>query len=204
MMKIFEPVMATACYSVNRGHVLWFTGLPGAGKTTLSHALKRYLDNLQVPSVVLDGDDLRAVFPGIVGNDLSARMERSLAYARLTSVLVRNRVLVLLAAINGTRGQRDEPRSLHDTSAFSLAWVKTPRDICIARDPKGLYRNGVAQMNRGYAAQVVGMDLAFEDPEDAEITFDTINESVEESCRKALSYLLKINVLQNSESRRQP
>jgi adenylylsulfate kinase-like enzyme len=182
-------------YSLTRGHVLWFTGLPAAGKTTLAQLLKRHLDGLEINSIALDGDDLRAVFSDIVGNDLEARGKRSLAYARLTSGLVRNPVVVLAASITATNAQRDAGRSLHDPTQFSLVWVKTPRETCIARDPKGLYRWAFDTVAQGQQAQVVGVDMAFEDPVDAELTFETLVESSEACCKKTVEYLLQIGVL---------
>jgi adenylylsulfate kinase-like enzyme len=182
-------------YSLTRGHVLWFTGLPAAGKTTLAQLLKRHLDGLEINSIALDGDDLREVFSDIVGNDLDARSKRSLAYARLTSGLVRNPVVVLAASITATKAQRAAGRSLHDPTQFSLVWVKTPRETCIARDPKGLYRWAFDTIAQGQQAQVVGVDMAFEDPVDAELTFDTVVESSEACCKKTVEYLLQIGVL---------
>jgi adenylylsulfate kinase-like enzyme len=175
--------------------VLWFTGAPAAGKTTLSQSLKRHFDTLSINSINLDGDDLREVFAEIVANDLDARRKRSQAYARLTRMLVRDRIVVLLASITATKLQRDEARSLHDATQFSLVWVKTPREVCIARDPKGLYRRGLDLAAGGQTANVIGVDMPFEEPDDAELTFETVTEPAEVCCQKTVDYLLSIGVL---------
>lgn len=187
-------------YSVTRGHVLWLTGLPAAGKTTLAQNLKRHFDMLGINSIELDGDDLRGVFTEIVGNDLGARRKRALAYARLTSILVRNRIVVVLASITATKRQRVEAQSLHEPSQFSLVWVKTPREVCITRDPKGLYRSGFDLAARGQTANVIGVDMPFEDPDDAALTFETVSEPVEACCQKTVAYLLRIGVLRADSS----
>ncbi|MBK7857849.1 MAG: adenylyl-sulfate kinase [Archangiaceae bacterium] len=126
------------------GAVLWFTGLPASGKSTLALEVQRALGR---PAVLLDSDALRAaVFPDL-GYGPAARDRFYRALAELAALLARQGHLVLVAATAHRRAYRAHARRL--APRFIEVFVDTAREECARRDPKGLYRAGVALPGRG-------------------------------------------------------
>jgi len=151
------------------GAIVWFTGLPSSGKTTLAHRAQARLAAAGRPAVVLDSDELRDVLdahsyaPG--DRDRFYR-----AVAALAALIARQGVVALVAATAPRRTDRERAR---DEIGGSLAplpfievWVDTPLAECEARDPKGLY----AQARRGAADQLPGVGVAYEAPVSPEVT----------------------------------
>jgi adenylylsulfate kinase len=144
------------------GHVVWFTGLPSSGKTTLARMLQ---DRLEGRPVLLDSDELRVVL------DAGAyeRTHRDAFYSRLgrlAALLAAQGHVVLVAATASRRAYRDAARAL--SPHFVEVWVKTPLAECERRDVKGLY----ARARAGDAPHVPGIGEPFEEPTHAEIIAD--------------------------------
>jgi len=142
------------------GAVVWITGLPASGKSTLAARLR---DRLPSPAVVLDGDDLRPILEA-TGYDAAARDAFYRRLARLAAFLARQGLVVLVPAT----AHRAEHRALARELAprFVEVWVRTPLETARARDPKGLY----ARADRGEAPALPGVGVAYEPPEVAEVT----------------------------------
>jgi len=182
-------------YKVEKGFALWFTGLPGAGKSTVSAALKTYLEDLDVPVVLFDGDVARRIVAEGVGRSAADRVLLTERYARLTSLVVESRVIVILAAINHSEPQRAAARAAHPPGQFGLVWINTSLETCQARDPKGLYARAEQKAAKGEAPQVVGMDIRFEDPAGADIEIATEGETLADSCVKFREFLLRAGAI---------
>jgi adenylylsulfate kinase len=144
------------------GCVIWFTGLPASGKTTLAHALQRRLAEVGVTACCLDGDVMRAVLSPRLGYTDEDRAEFYLMLARLAAELARQGLPVLVPATAHLRAYRERARSLFPR--FAEVWVTTTLDTCRARDPKGLYAS--AEQTPG---RLPGVDLPYEEPLHAEL-----------------------------------
>ncbi|MBO6948147.1 MAG: adenylyl-sulfate kinase [Rhodospirillales bacterium] len=183
--------IAAPSHVVERGHALWLFGPPAAGKTTVATALKKALEARDVPVVLFDGDITREIVAQGLGRSIEERKLITHRYSALTSYLTESRIIVILAAINHTNEQRAYARAHHPDGQFGLVWVKTDIDVCMARDPKGLYSRAKKVLAAGNAPEVVGMDIPFEDPTDAEVTVATLDMSPEQAAEKIIAYLIE-------------
>lgn len=139
------------------GGVIWLTGLPASGKTTLSLSLQARLRRAKVPCCVLDGDEMRATLCPHLGYSDEARAEFYATLARLAASLAKQGLLVLVPATAHLRAYRQLARQL--APRFMEVWVSTPLVECQARDPKGLYASA------GEApGHLPGVDTPYEEP----------------------------------------
>ena len=151
------------------GAIVWFTGLPASGKTTLARQVQAQLGRTARPAVLLDSDELRDV----LGARSYAAEDRDRFYGSLGALavlLARQGAVVLVAATAPRRADRDRARAAlaaagPDVGPFVEVWVKTPLAVCEARDPKGLY----AKARRGEASELPGVGVMYEEPQAAEV-----------------------------------
>jgi adenylylsulfate kinase len=178
---------------VSKGFTLWFTGLSGAGKTTLTNALVPQLRARGVKIEVLDGDEVRTNLSkglGFSKEDRDANIRRIGYVSRL---LARNGVAVIAAAISPYREIRDEVRGAieADGAVFVEVFVKASLDALVARDVKGLYKKALA----GEIKQFTGVSDPYEEPLNPELVVFTDHETVEESAAKILAGLEELNLI---------
>ncbi|MEO8875341.1 MAG: adenylyl-sulfate kinase [Polyangiaceae bacterium] len=180
--------------TVEHGAVLWFTGLSGAGKTTLSEALIPRLRAAGKKVEVLDGDVVRLNLSKGLG---FSREDRDLNVARIAfvaSLLARNGVIVVVAAVSPFRQARDEARKLIGAS-FVEIHVAPPLEECIRRDVKGLYKKATS----GEIAQFTGVSDPYEEPLAPEVKIDTSSLSVEEGVLQIESFLADLTPTMSNE-----
>src|SRR5215472_10732089 len=150
-----------------RGATVWFTGLPGAGKTTLSTAVERSLISGGHLAYRLDGDDVRRALCGDLGFGREDRAENVRRVAHVARLLADAGVLVLVALVSPYAVDRARARELH--AAVELPFVEvfldTPVSVCEQRDPKGMY----ARARRGEIASFTGVDDPYEPPQSPEL-----------------------------------
>jgi len=139
------------------GALVWFTGLPASGKTTLARRVARRVG----PAIVLDSDEMRDVL-GMTDYSPAGRDAFYRALAALAVMLANQGHLVLVAATAPHRAHRDAARA---APRFIEVWVRASREECAARDIKGLY----ARANSGSASQLPGVGVAYEDPVAADV-----------------------------------
>jgi adenylyl-sulfate kinase len=165
------------------GFVLWFTGLSGAGKTTLAVALEKEFRKRGVRVERLDGDTVRQSLTKDLGfsrEDRDTNIERVTFVAKLLS---RNNVVVLAAFISPYRATRDYVRG--ETTNFIEIFVDAPLEVCAERDVKGMY----AKAFRGEIANFTGVSDPYEPPERPDIHVQTHLETAEESTQRVLTWL---------------
>lgn len=168
---------------MTEGFTLWFTGLSGAGKTTVATALETVLRAQGLRVERLDGDTVRQ---GLTRDLGFSKVDRDMNIERVTYVaklLSRNGVAVLAAFISPYREARDRARA--ETTHFIEIFVDTPLDVCAARDVKGLYAKAFAGELTGFT----GVNDPYEPPLTPEIVLHTERETVEESVNRVLAYL---------------
>jgi bifunctional enzyme CysN/CysC len=167
-----RPDERSARYRHN-GAVLWFTGLPGAGKSTLARALERRLFQNGGSPVLLDGDTLRAGLNGDLGFSTKDRAENIRRLAEVGTHLARNGHIAIVAAVSPSVEDRAAARRIADDT-FREIYIATPAEVCESRDPKGHYAKARAGKLNGFTG--IGND--YEAPAASELTIDTSNRSI--------------------------
>lgn len=159
--------------------VLWFIGLSGAGKSTISEAVYERMKKKGYKVEHLDGDVVRNIFPrtGFTKEERDRHIRR---VGFLASRLEKNGVFVLASFISPYKESREFVRGLCDN--FKEIYISTPLEICEERDPKGLY----AKARAGDIKNFTGIDDPFEAPEAPELSIDTSHVSVEEAVNKVM------------------
>jgi adenylylsulfate kinase len=167
-----------------KGFCLWFTGLSGSGKTTITNILVRELRKRGSKLEVLDGDIVRQNLSKGLGFSKEDRDTNIRRVAFVADLLSRNEVPVITAAISPYREIRDQARENMD-GRFIEAYVKASVEECEKRDVKGLY----AKARSGEIKEFTGVSDPYEAPENPELTLDTEHQTPEESAQKVLAYL---------------
>ena len=167
-----------------KGFTLWFTGLSGAGKTTISEIVERELRNRGSRVEVLDGDVVRENLSKGLGFSKEDRDTNIRRIAFVADLLSRNGVPVITAAISPYRETRREARALMG-ERFVEVWVKASVETCAERDVKGLY----AKAFSGEIKEFTGVSDPYEDPEHAEIVVHTEDQEPAESAAQIIAYL---------------
>jgi len=168
----------------DKGYTLWFTGLSGAGKTTISRLLEGHLRERGSKLEILDGDIVRENLSKGLGFSKEDRDTNIRRIAFVADLLSRNGVPVITAAISPYKELRNEARELMG-DRFIETFVNASVEVCAARDVKGLYEKAFA----GEIKEFTGVSDPYEAPLDPEISLDTENESPEESAQKVIDYL---------------
>ncbi len=166
-----------------RGVTVWFTGLSGAGKTTISQGVEKELRSLGYQLEVLDGDIVRQNLTKGLGFSKEDRDENIRRIGFVSHLLTRNGVIVLVSAIAPYREIREEVR--HRIGDFVQVYVNAPLEVCEERDVKGLYKKARA----GEIKNFTGIDDPYEAPLNPDIECSTQDESESESIAKVLQYL---------------
>lgn len=153
------------------GVVVWLTGLPSSGKSTLARVVRSRLSSEGRSSCILDGDVLRAIIAPTLGYSEEERSEFYAALARLAAELAHQGLVVLVPATAHLREYRQLARQL--APRFAEVWVTTPLPECQRRDPKGLYAAAVTA-----AGHLPGVDVRYEEPQNAELLANGGEDSV--------------------------
>ncbi len=183
---------------MSKGFVVWFTGLSGAGKSTIATALQSELARRGRHSELLDGDDVRTHLSkglGFSKEDRDTNIRRIGYVARLVA---RSGGIAIAAAISPYREVRDELRG--QIPNFVEVFVRCPLGTLVDRDTKGLYRKAIA----GELANFTGVSDPYEEPLHAEATCDTSRESIAESVAKLLDKLERLGYLPRQVFERLP
>ncbi len=165
--------------------ILWFTGLSGAGKSTVANALEQALHARGYHTYLLDGDNVRHGLNKNLGFSPDDREENIRRIGEVAKLFVDGGTIVLTAFISPYRRDRELVRQLVDEGEFLEVFVDTPLDVCEDRDPKGLYKKARAGEIKGFT----GIDDPYEAPDNPEITLRTDRDSIEKSVVQVLDEL---------------
>ena len=179
---------ARAARTGHRGAVVWFTGLSGAGKSTIAQALERELFARGMQTYVLDGDNIRHGLNSNLGFSPEDRVENIRRVSEVAKLMADSGVVAITAFISPYRMDRRRAReiALEGNAEFVEVFVDAPLEVCEARDPKNLYKKARA----GEIREFTGIDAPYEPPEDAEINVHTDRQTVNESVATILEGLL--------------
>jgi len=172
------------------GFTIWFTGLSGAGKSTLSEAIERRLKQYGYKVEILDGDIVRTHLSKGLGFSREDRDTNIKRIAFVCSLLTRNGVICISAAISPYREARAWARN--EIKNFVEVYVKCPIDVCRERDVKGLYK----LVDEGKITGFTGVDDPYEEPENPELVIETDKETQDESVAHILARLVELGYLE--------
>ena len=170
-----------------QGFCLWFTGLSGAGKSTIADALTEMLAERGRQVTVLDGDVVRTHLSKGLGFTKADRDTNILRIGFVASEIIRHGGAVICAAVSPYRAARNEVRNLIGHENFILAYVSTPLEICEQRDVKGLYEKA----RRGEIKGMTGIDDPYESPVDPDLVLETTNRTPEENASVIMDLLIE-------------
>ena len=181
-----------------KGFTLWFTGLSGAGKTTLASVVDREMRARGMAVEVLDGDEIRTNLSKGLGFSKEDRDTNIRRIGYVCRLLSRNGVAAISAAISPYREVRDEVRRLveADGATFVEVFVKCPIEVLAERDVKGLYKKALAGELKGFT----GVSDPYEEPLAPEVVIESNRETVEFSVTKILGELERRQLLPEEET----
>lgn len=173
---------------LQKGIVLWLTGLSGAGKTTLANNLERALFDRKKLVYALDGDKARSGLSSDLGFSDDDRFENIRRIGEVARLLADAGMIVIVAFISPFRKDRDRVRAAMAPGRFIEVFVNSPLDVCEQRDPKGLYKKARAGMIENFT----GISSPYEPPLSPEVHLKTDTDSVNECVDHVLRYLKDI------------
>ena len=162
--------------------ILWFTGLSGAGKSTVASLVEQRLHARGHHTMVLDGDNVRHGLNRDLGFTEADRVENIRRVGEVAKLMVESGLVVLCSFISPYRAERDMVRGLVEPGEFIEVFVDTPISDCIERDPKGLY----AKARAGQLKNFTGVDAPYESPENPEIHLHTLGRTPEQLTEEVL------------------
>lgn len=177
--------------SGHKSTILWFTGLSGAGKSSLAHYLEKFLFDLGGRTYVLDGDNVRHGLCSDLGFTAQDREENVRRVGEVCKLFVDAGVLVLAAFISPYRVDRDNIRRLMEPNEFIEIYCHADIEVCEQRDVKGLY----AKAKVGQIDDFTGVSAPYEPPIEPELTLETGVDSLHDCANEVLSYLKSKSII---------
>lgn len=169
--------------------VIWFTGIPASGKTTLSVLLRDYCKTKNLPVDILDGDELRDTLSKDLGFSPEDRKEHNRRVIVVAKLLSKNGITTIVPLISPYRETRELARK--EIPNFVEVYIKASIEECIKRDPKGLYRKAKA----GEITNLTGLQSPYEEPINPELTLETAKNSKEKCLDMIVSKLEELEYL---------
>jgi bifunctional enzyme CysN/CysC len=168
-----------------RAQVLWLTGLSGSGKSTIANELEKKFFALGMHAYVLDGDNLRLGLNKDLGFTKEDRAENVRRVAEVAKLLVDAGIIVITALVSPFEADRAQAKAIFDEGEFKEIFVNTPVEICIERDPKGLYKKAA----KGDIPNFTGVGQEYEVPSHPDLILDG-TEDVETNVNKIVKEAL--------------
>ncbi|MFA4917834.1 MAG: adenylyl-sulfate kinase [Thermodesulfovibrionales bacterium] len=165
--------------------LVWLTGLPGSGKSTISHELEYRLFQRRIKTYVLDGDNVRQGLCRDLGFSAEDRRENLRRLGEVSVLFLDAGILTVAAFASPYRADRFMVRRMFGPGDFIEVYLKCDLKVCEERDPKGLYKKA----RSGEIKNFTGVSDPYEPPENPEIVLDTDRLSIEESVSKIMDYL---------------
>jgi len=175
----------------HKSAILWFTGLSGAGKSSLAHAVEDRLFKLGCRTYVLDGDNVRHGLCKDLSFSDADRTENIRRIGEVAKLFIESGVMTLTAFISPFRSDRAAVRELVNDGDFIEVYCKCDLSVCEERDVKGLYKKARA----GEIAEFTGINSPYEEPLKPEITVDTAAQSIDESVDQIINALAERNII---------
>ena len=182
---------ARARLNAQKPALLWFTGLSGAGKSTIADQLEKKLHALGKHTFVLDGDNVRHGLNRDLGFTEADRVENIRRIAEVAKLFVESGLITIVAFISPFQAEREMARELVAPGEFIEIFVDTPLETCEQRDPKGLYKKA----RRGELQNFTGLDSPYEPPVNPELVLDALNESASGLADRVIDFMQRRGML---------
>lgn len=180
----------------HRSVILWFTGLSGAGKSSLAHAVEERLHQMGGRTFVFDGDNVRHGLCSDLGFSPEDRVENIRRVGEMAKLFLEAGVIALTAFISPFRSDRARVRSLVPHGEFLEIYCRCPLEVCEERDVKGLYKRARA----GEIKNFTGISSPYEEPVDPELVVDTGGQPLEQSVDNVIELLRVRGVIGRDEA----
>jgi len=171
--------------------VIWFTGLSGAGKSTIANLVEKRLHALGRHTYLLDGDNVRHGLNKDLGFTDADRVENIRRVAEVSRLMVEAGLIVFVSFISPFRAERRMARELLEAGEFFEVFVDTPLEVAEMRDPKGLFKKA----RRGELKNFTGIDSPYEAPEQPEIRIETVRRTPEQAADIIVRHLQRAGVI---------
>lgn len=166
--------------------IVWFTGLSGAGKSTIAHTVEEQMHRLSCRTFVFDGDNVRHGLCADLGFSVEDRHENIRRIGEMTKLFFETGVICLTAFISPYRRDREFVRQLVGAAHFLEIYCRCPVEVCEQRDVKGLYQRA----RRGEIKEFTGVSAPYEEPQSPDLVLDTATMNLDQ-CVEAVLELLK-------------
>jgi len=165
---------------------IWLTGLSGSGKSTLAYSLDAYLHSIGKHTYVVDGDVVRRGLNSGLSFADADRRENVRRIGEVAKLMVDAGLIVIVSCIAPRQEYRDNVRQLLPADCFKEVYVNAPLEVCIARDPKGLY----VRSSQGHLAGLTGVSSLYESPRFPELELRTDIMTISQCVRKLASLVI--------------
>ena len=169
----------------HRSLCLWFTGLSGAGKSTLANAIQQRLHQEGIHTYLLDGDNIRHGLNGDLGFSTEDRRENVRRVAEVSRLFVDAGIVAISALISPFEQDRQMARNVFEAGDFVEVFVDCPIEVCMERDPKGLYKKAEA----GLIREFTGISSPYESPKSPELIVNTAEFTIDECVDQIVTYI---------------
>ena len=176
---------ARAALNWQKAAIVWFTGLSGAGKSTIANIVEQRLHTAGHHTMLLDGDNIRHGLNRDLGFTEADRVENIRRVGEIAKLMVEAGLVVLCSFISPYRAEREMVRDLVEPNEFVEVFVDTPLEDCVRRDPKGLY----AKAQAGRLKNFTGVDAPYEAPDNPDVHLPTVGHDPEALAEKVLRAL---------------
>jgi len=194
-----NPLVTRQMREVLNGHkslVLWFTGLPSSGKSTIAHALEKKFYDLKVRTYTLDGDNVRHGLCSDLGFFPEDRAENLRRIAEVIKLFLDAGIVVLCAFVSPCKKDREMVKKIVGNENFVEIYCRCPVEVCKKRDLKGFYEKA----EKGEIKNYTGVSAPYEEPENPDLILDTHLLTVEESVEKVLNFVIDKILLKGEPS----
>jgi adenylylsulfate kinase len=182
-------------YLNQHAKVIWITGLSGSGKSTLASGLEKALAEKGYFTQVLDGDNIRSGINNNLGFTDEDRTENIRRISEINKLFLNCGIITINAFISPTNDIRHMAKEIIGKDDFIEVFVDAPVEVCIQRDPKGLYKKALS----GEIKNFTGISSPFDRPDNADLTINTSELSINEGIEKALKYVISKVEVKNRE-----
>ena len=177
----------------HKGVVIWFTGLSASGKSTISHYVEKILHDLGCSTYVFDGDNVRHGLCGDLGFDEKSRSENIRRIGEMVNLFIEAGIIAITAFISPLKKDRERVRNIVGEENFIEVFVDCPVEVCIERDPKGIYAKALT----GEIKNFTGISAPYEPPEDPDIVIKTSQSDFNIEAERVVALMLKRKIIFN-------
>lgn len=175
----------------HKSAVIWLTGLPSSGKSTIAHEVERVLYEQKIRCYVLDGDNIRHGLNNDLGFSKKERRENIRRVAHVAKLFIDAGIIVFAAFISPIKSDRALAKEIIGRNDFFEVYVRCSIEDCMKRDPKGHYKKAID----GIIKEYTGITSPYEEPDNPDLIIDTTVESIEESTLKIINFLKVIQII---------